>query len=67
MKDFGLALSVSFRAQDVELMIFFDFYSYKKVLNKASKLTSSNNKIGAVLFFLAWCCFREKYCEDFKM
>ena len=40
MKDCGLALSVSFLAQDVELMIFFDYYIYSKVLKKASKLTS---------------------------
>lgn len=59
MKDFGLALSVSFWAQDVELMIFFDYYSYRKVLSKVSKLTSSNNKIEAVLFSPTWCCFRE--------
>ena len=57
--DGGLALFVSFLAWDLELMMFFDYYNYRKVLKKASKLTPSNNKIGAILCFIVWCCFRE--------
>ena len=53
MKDYGrLALFVSFLAQDLGVMLFFDYYNYRKVLEKASKLTPSNNKIGAVLCFV---------------
>lgn len=33
-------------------MLFFDYYNYRKVLEKASKLTPSNNKIRAVLCFV---------------
>lgn len=60
MKDYGrLALVISFLAWDLELMMFFDYYNYSKVLKKASKLTPSNNTVGAVLCFVVGCCFRK--------
>lgn len=35
MKDYGrLALFISFLAQDLAVMLFFDYYNYRKVLEK---------------------------------
>ena len=53
MKDYGrLALFISFMAQGLAVMLFFDYYNYRKVLEKASRLTPSNNKVRAVLCFV---------------
>lgn len=49
MKDCGLTLFVSVWAQGLDPMMCFDCYSCRKVFLKASKLTPSQNKIGAVL------------------